>query len=169
MFKILTSKPVSLNPIDDEDLTIKEALQTIYPYTKESALYIYWNGYILELWFCAEISDIFKDIMKMLDSLLDKESFEIHWGSNIFFGIWSFTIVDSSIKINSTWTDLRGGKEILDQVKKVSNTLIIDKKTFINEWINLLEQLKNDLINTGYNNENIEDFYLLENLDKYLA
>lgn len=167
-FKLLISQPNNLLPRDKEDITINEALQTIYPYTRESSIYMYWNGYILELWLCAEISDIIKDILSLINSLKNEKQFSINWGCNIFFGTWECLQYKNTIKIKSNWNALRGGNEILNQINKVSNELIIDIDAFIKEWLKLLNQIKKDLEKTGYNKENLVDFYLLENLDRYL-
>lgn len=38
---------------------------------------------------------------------------------------------------------------------------------FIKEWLKLLQQLRQVLVETGYNGTNLVDFYLLENLERY--
>lgn len=167
-FKLLISNPSHLLHRDENDTTVSEALQTIYPYTKESSVYMYWNGYILELWFCAEISDIFKDILQMVDSLKNKKAISISWGSNIFFGTWDCSYCKQDVKIKATWTALRGGYETLKQLNMVSNELIIDIDLFLKEWLKLLMQIKEDLKKMGYSKNNLEDFYLLESLDLFV-
>lgn len=164
-FKLLISNPSHLLHRDEKDTTVSEALQTIYPYTKESSVYMYWNGYILELYLCAEISDVFKDILRMVDSLKNKEATSISWGSDVFFGTWDCCYCKQNIKIKASWTSLRGGSETLKQLNMVSNELIIDIDLFLKEWLKLLTQIKKDLKKMGYSKNNLDDFYLLESPD----
>lgn len=38
---------------------------------------------------------------------------------------------------------------------------------FIKEWLKLLHQLRQVLVETGYNDANLMDFYLLKNLERF--
>lgn len=163
-FKLLVSNPYRLYHRDEQDVTINEALQTIYPYTKEASVYMYWNGYILELYYCAEISDIIQDVFFLVTSLGDKKQFRVNWGSNIFFGTWDCFCNEKEIKIISDLQALRGGSKTLEQLNCVAKELTIQIDVFTKEWLNLLRQIKKDLERSGYNASNLNDFYLLENI-----
>jgi hypothetical protein len=169
MFQLLISNPIALKDMDAEDSTVNEALQTIYPSTKESAVYMKWNNYILQMNLTAEIADVFSDIIKMMEALVNQQEFSIHWGSNVFFATWKFAVDDSLLKINAEWTSLRGAGETLSEIKKVPNHLTINKSDFIKEWLELLRMIKQDLLKAGYTHEMIEDLYVLDNLEKYSA
>ena len=163
-FSLLVSNANHFLPRDEQDVTISEALQTIYPYTKEASVYMYWNGYILELYFCAEISDLIQDIFFLINSLGDKKQFRVNWGSNIFFGTWDCLSDGKYIKIKSDLQALRGGSETLKQLSHVSNEVTIQIDTFTKEWLKLLKQIKKDLERNGYNRNNLKDFILLESI-----
>lgn len=163
-FSLLVSKTNRFLRHDKQDTTISEALQTIYPYTKEASVYMYWNGYILELYFCAEISDIIQDIFFLINSLENVEQFDVNWGSNIFFGTWECFCDNNEVKIKSKLQALRGGAEILKQLSYVSDEVTIQIDTFINEWLKLLKQIDKDLERNGYNENNLIDFSLLKDI-----
>ena len=167
MFKLLISGPIELNEIDTEDSTVNEALQTIYSGTKAYAVYLKWNNYIVELGLNAEIADIFSDIIKMMDGLRNQKEFSIYWGSSSFFATWAFIVDTDHVKIKADWTSLRGPKEILEEIRKVPNQLIISKKEFMNEWLELLSVIKKDLQQAGYDKELLKDLHKLEDLEKY--
>ena len=160
-FKLLISNPLNLSSMDKADTTISEALQTIYPYGKESSIYMKWNGYIIELNLTAQVSDIYTDILKMLYLLMDEniEEFDIHWGSNSFMAQWSFKKrKDNMLNIKAYWTSVIGGHEILMKLNKVKHIIEIKEKSFIIEWISLLEIIREDLLKVGYSSANLEDF-----------
>lgn len=166
-FKLLISSPLELNMKDNDDRTINEALQTIYPYTKESSVYMKWNNYILELNLAAQIADIYSDIASMLHLLNNKNNkkFCIHWGSSSFMAQWHFErLHDNMVNIKSFWTSV-GGNERIKEIRKVSDTVTVHEVSFVNEWIDLLEIIRKDLLKSGYKDD-LQDFNELQSLLK---
>ena len=160
-FKLLISQPIELNAMDEEDLTINEALQTIYTYNKESSIYLKWNNYIIELNLAAQIADIYDDIIKMLELLINEKirEFDIYWGSSSFMAQWHINKNNNeNINIEAHWTAVTGGKVTLKELNKVKNKIEINVNVFLREWLRLISLIKEDLIKAGYNSTILKDF-----------
>ena len=46
-------------------------------------------------------------------------------------------------------------------------SITVKTDLFIKEWLKLLHQLRQVLVETGYNGANLMDFYLLKNLERF--
>lgn len=160
-FKLLLPPHVELCEIDPEDSTLSEALQTIYANSTRDLLQMHWNGHILKLGLNAEIADIIGDIIKMMQGLQKREAFTIYWGSSSFFATWKFSVDGEALTVHSDWTSIRGPKENLEELRKVSNTVTVRRGDFTQEWMPLLRMIKDDLTRAGYTEEGIKDLGLL--------
>lgn len=159
-FKLLFNKSTRIHSMDEDDLTMNEVLQTIYPIGEESSITMIWNNCFIELHLSAQIADVYSDIIKMLNYLLitkDNE-FDIFWGSNSFMAQWHFKREKNSLTIEAVWTSISGGKETLNNLNKVSNTVNILVSPFVDQWISLIYCIKNDVLRAGYNTDFLEDF-----------
>ncbi|MBG9455691.1 hypothetical protein ABE61_16865 [Lysinibacillus sphaericus] len=50
---------------------------------------------------------------------------------------------------------------------EITDVVTIESILYIKEWLKLLQQSHDCVLLVGYNNENLEDFYLLENLERF--
>ncbi|MDR1284785.1 MAG: hypothetical protein LBJ88_01130 [Campylobacteraceae bacterium] len=97
----------------------------------------------------------------MLNSIKNKEKeFDVQFPSQSFFELWKCYLKDDIIFLEWTY---------LNEKHNANSKISLNINLFIKEWLKLLDQIKRDLEKAGYNKNNLEDFYLLENLDRYLT
>jgi len=169
LFELFISNPTELNPIDAEDQTVNEALQTIYTYNRNSSVYMKWDKYILELNLAAQIADIYWDILNMLTAIMDGRvnEFDVYWGSNSFMAKWHFVEEENNlIIIKPDWTSIVASSKTIHELKKSNDSIIVEKDFFIKEWITLLEIIEKDLLKVGYSFEKLENFSKANNIIK---
>jgi hypothetical protein len=161
MFQIkILEKEVCLSR-DFDDLTIGEALETIYP--NHSIFIILWNEIEIELSYGYDMSMIIRDIKQMFDcfnNIKSEGDFKIFWGSSSFMTQWNFIVKGDVLTLTSYWTDVKGDLDKLrDPINKI---ILLNKGDFIAEWKMLLKVVMEDLESVGYNEGNLDDFNFLK-------
>ena len=164
MFNIQISNPISIETRNGNDESIEEAIDTIFPLENEYC-FINWNNIFIPVSYKYDISIMIKDIIRIVDFIKKGEGkLEFDWASNTFSASWRMECTSDSIRIESTWVSVLGKlKDLLND----NATLEIKKKVFVDKWITLLLFVKGKLEKAGYNSNNLEDFYQLENINSF--
>ncbi len=141
---------------DNDDETLCEALETIYPLWSESATII-WKGIYIPLSYKYDLSVIIVDLIDILNNLilLENGRHEINWPSNSFSAIWTFYWGNKdNLEIDAKWEFLTGGIEILlSRHRKIS----LNKIEFIYEWKQIFFNVIKGLKKAGYDEESIPE------------
>lgn len=168
MFKIEFNKVIELGEIDVENTSVSEAIWSTYPEYK-SDVFIHWKGYQIELDKRGDISNIYNDIIDMLEELSNNNSlFKSGFLSSTFTAYWNFTVENNTIKINPQFfvASVKNNDRYLtnEEIRKLDLDIDVDFGYFISEWSKLLKSIKDDLLKVGYT-ENLENFEYLKNLN----
>ncbi|AYN04403.1 hypothetical protein [Flavobacterium sp. 140616W15] len=170
MFKIKFNCENVIGTFDEDDETVGEAIESSFG-NYDTDVFIYWNSYIIYLNKKCDISDIYNDIIKMILCLKENntENIAINFLSSNFTAKWDFSIKKDFIAVTPRWINVSleyEGKMIdIQDLHSIREDIIlnIDIKSFIDEWNNLLLNIKKHLISIGYNN-NLEGFEYLESI-----
>ncbi|MET3035877.1 hypothetical protein ABXT08_07245 [Chryseobacterium sp. NRRL B-14859] len=166
MFEItITKKVITKKKADFEDITVSEAISTIYNYSKDFIIFINWNGFKLPI-DGVGFSQIYNDIIIMLEELEEGCDFSVNFLDSGFTAIWKFTTKGHFIDVEAEWVDIASygyEKTTIEELEKVSNVITVNKREFIKEWNSLLKIIKDDLINAGYD-ETLDGFEYLKAL-----
>jgi len=162
MFRIKINNDVLLGGIDDDDETVAEAIYSTYSdYTYDISLV--WNNFIIPLDRRGDISEMYNDIVLMLNALKRNESaVSVSFFSSMFTAKWCIHVEDENLEISPKWITVSfSGQQPCGNEK--SNALAVPIVDFINEWDDLLRVIKDDLMKVGYG-EDLEGFYYLTTL-----
>ncbi|GEN76890.1 hypothetical protein [Chryseobacterium hagamense] len=166
MFEIIIKEKAKIEKLDSNDFDITEAIYSIYKNGK-FMIFINWNGFYIPM-NGSTLSQIFDDIIEMLEALLDIESnnFSVNFLDSCFTAVWEFSKENENIKIKSEWIEIApyNLKNItIEELNKVSNIVKINKVDFIRKWDFLIKIIKDDLIISGYDID-LEGLEYLRNL-----
>lgn len=162
MFIIKITNEVLIGKIDPDDETVSEAIFSTYSdYTYD--ILLMWNELVIPLDRRGDLSEIYNDIVFMLDSLKkNKRDFIVSFLSSTFTAKWHIQFEGEFLKISPKWITVTfSGKQPSDNQKM--NRLLVRKIDFINEWNALLKVIKQDLTRVGYN-KNLKGFDYLNTL-----
>lgn len=153
MFNIKIVRNIIPSIQDDEDISVVEAVQTIYKNEDSWIAEMNWNGYIIPL-FGDTIAYLYKDILSIINCIeSNKEIFEKSFLDASFTARWECSINNNIIHIKAFWFDLspaaNENQEIKD-INSVSNILAMDKNKFIDELNILIDKVNRDLLSAGY-------------------
>ncbi|MDC8100616.1 hypothetical protein [Chryseobacterium rhizosphaerae] len=166
MFKIITKKQMFLGNLDLEDTTVTEAIYTLY-LNDNMMININWNGFVIPM-NGSSFSQVYNDVILMLELIInDEKEFSINFLDSCFTAIWNFSNYDDMIKVEANWIAIASYGDInvsLENLYKTSNTLIIKKQNFIEEWNSLFKIIKEDLLKVGYN-DTLDNFEYLKTLN----
>lgn len=165
MFQIITKGKANLNSLDSKDTEVREAIYTIYNNDNSFMIFINWNGFKIPM-DGVGFSQIYNDVIIMLEELDEEYEFSVNFLDTSLTAIWELIIEEDYIKIDAKWIDIASyGYEntTVEELEKVSNIVIVNKRKFMNEWNNLLKMVKNDLLSVGYSN-NLQGFEYLNKL-----
>lgn len=152
-FEIIINPNFKIGIRDPEDTTISEALDNRLVNSQHFTMK--WHDTSLRINYGTQIADGISDIVKMLEAIKKREAqFVVTFPSQAFFETWICKIEKCDININ--W----GSR---DDYRSIT----MKTDLFIQEWLKLLHQLRQVLIETGYNVTNLVDFDLLENLERF--
>lgn len=164
MFNINFDNSVELGLLDSEDTTVSEAIYTIYLDYSDSFT-LNWNNYLVPLSKKGDLSEIYNDIIKMLVLIkTNKEKeFYINFLSSTFTAKWDFTLYKSEqIRINAKWnSNSIFSNKIINEIDPNLYQVLVNKTHFVNEWDNLLRNLKRDLKAVGYT-DSLDGFSYLQ-------
>jgi len=142
MFQIKFISGELLN-YDPEDISINEAIQSIYDIDDEIVLN--WNGDEVCISLNYDIGESFSDILKMIDSLNSEETeYIMKWPSQTFWVTWNFKSINKSeLQIEAFWN------------KTIKPIIRVNRYAFIKEWEKVVIKIKEDLKMQGYNIEEL--------------
>ncbi|MGE8512462.1 MAG: hypothetical protein ACN6N7_07145 [Chryseobacterium culicis] len=167
MFKIITKGKAMLGSYDPEAQDTSEAIYTIYKADYDFMIFICWNGFHIPV-DGSSLSQIYSDVVNMLEFIkIGEHDFWVSFLGSCFTAVWYFSIKNEEIEIKAEWTDIAPyhyENRRVENLREVSDVVIINKNNFINEWDNILRMIKNDLLSVGYNSR-LEGFYYLNDLD----
>jgi len=152
-FEIIINSNFKVGIRDPEDTTISEALDNRHVNNQHFTMK--WHDTSLRINYGTQIADGISDVVRMLEAIKEREErFVVTFPSQAFFETWICKIEKYDININ--W-DSRGDYR----------SITMKTDLFIKEWLKLLQQLRQVLIEAGYNGTNLVDFDLLENLERF--
>jgi hypothetical protein len=161
MFKIQLSNPVIL-PYegDDAEITLDEAIESIFPSDTEY-LILTWNHIYIPLNYKYDISCMISDFIRILQFMENdsSEPLEIYWTSNTFASIWTLHQLGNEIKLHSKWNCVIGGTENL--LNKSSENQL-EKEEFKNEIKKLLAFIYDAIKKSVMDFEKISEIDLLK-------
>lgn len=152
-FEIIINPNFRIGIRDPEDTTISEALDNRQVNTQYFTMK--WNNISLSINYGTQIAEGISDVIKMLETIKNREErFVVTFPSQAFFETWICKIEKCDINIDWDSRDDYG-------------SITVKTDLFIKEWLKLLHQLRQVLVETGYNDANLMDFYLLKNLERF--
>lgn len=162
MFDIQISNPIANEVRDKNDNNINEAVQTIFPLENEYC-FIIWNHIFIPVSYKYDISFMVNDIIYIVNFIKSGGgSLELHWASDTFASIWKIECDSQIVKIESKWNSVGG---ILENILNENSSLQVETNVFVDRWKALLLFVKTKLEKAGYNASNLNDFYLLDNIN----
>ncbi|MDF2872341.1 MAG: hypothetical protein K0R05_3916 [Anaerocolumna sp.] len=155
MFYIQACKPINNGVFDENDSKLMEAIETIYPMRTEAAIMV-WNYINIPLSYKYDISYMINDIINILQALVKKQEgvLNINWLPDTFCTEWTVKWKNDIIEINTLWSCVVGN--VIDNLNLVPS-ITMNKWDFINEWESVINNIKFDLIECGYNDRNLAD------------
>lgn len=167
MFKIEFNKTKKLGKIDPEDLSVSEAIWSIY-LNYDDYIIITFGDYLIHLDKRGDISVMYNDIIYMLKNLNEnKTEFLTSFLSSGFTAYWNFKKEENLITITPQWfavgLEKKETKLFIENVREANIPITLSIDVFMSEWHRLLESIKNDLLKTGYTEE-LENFEYLKKL-----
>jgi len=166
MFKIEFNVTKKLGIVDNEDISVSEAIWSIYPNYDENVTITFGN-YLIHLDKKGDLSVIYNDVILMLKKLNEIEEFETSFLSSGFTAYWNFKKGKNSITISPKWISAglenRETNLFIQNVREANFSIIVNTEVFISEWHKLLKSIKDDLLTVGYT-EKLENFEYLKNL-----
>ncbi|MCG8700438.1 MAG: hypothetical protein MI922_20455, partial [Bacteroidales bacterium] len=106
MFKINFNTVSSIGRFDEEDSTVPEAIESAYDDCKPD-IFIYWNQYKLYLSKKCDVSNIYKEIIRMIDFFNSKQkNWSINFLSSSFTLKMDFQRTSDLVTISPKWIDL---------------------------------------------------------------
>ncbi|MFZ4929414.1 hypothetical protein [Chryseobacterium sp. Mn2064] len=167
MFKIEFNTTTELGEIDTEDTSVSEAIWSIHPYY-DNDVFIHWKDYQIELDKRGTISDIYNDLIYLLDELnAGNTQFTSSFLCSGFTAYWHFRVEKNRITISPQFFEVaikhNDGYLDMKEIRQLDLNIEIGFDHFISEWNNLLKSIKDDLLKVGYT-EDLENFEYLKNL-----
>ena len=168
MFKITTAHSDKLNSKDPEDLTVSEAIHTIYPgYNYIDT--VYWNRITIQIDRKGDLSSIYNDIVQFVHDIRSgANAFKESFLSSTCTAEFEVRKKDKQLIIIPRFYDVRAfqnGIQIpLSTLKNMDHELEISEEDFLTELYKLLRSVNNDLLSAGYSVQDLEDFGVLVEL-----
>lgn len=147
-FVIQSSQPHSLGVADANDVSVSDAMQTVFPLETEHALMCF-NSIYVPLTYKYDLSEMIQDVFSMTESIAMQAcgSCVIDWPSNTFASRWSLAWGNGIIELQSEWRSVIGSTEALLEQK---SALRVEISEFLAEWRRPLEVIREALDAAGY-------------------
>jgi hypothetical protein len=144
--------------VNPSDKNVGYAIESLF--SIEEDIFIYWKGYEIPLSIKYDISEIWNDMILMIQYIkkAKTQNFTIHWPSATFFATWDFVIDDNLLEIKAYWTDLNINRTELLKLREDSFPIIVDKKDFLEEWNKILIPIRNVILKSSYNTNKLKNF-----------
>ncbi|MCE4057324.1 hypothetical protein [Pseudomonas sp. Au-Pse12] len=162
MFKLEIIRNTPLGKKDDEDSSVSEAIFSTYLEYKTDIL-LHWDDLTLCLSRRGDISEIYDDIIDMLNQLEYKtKSFFMAFLSSTFTTHWDFKVIDTDLMmVSAKWVDVVYFDKKKTNIK--NSSMLISISDFTEQWKKILRTIKKDLLFLGYDNT-LDGFIFLDNL-----
>jgi hypothetical protein len=154
-FWIQASNPKSLRTLSEEDQSIFDAVETVFPLITEEA-FLVWHHVHVPLSYKYTISFLITDVVNMAEMLMRNDSGEltINWPASEFRVTWEMKWHGTALQIHAQWESTLGSTESL---LSAHPTLSIDKNAFISEWKQVLGITLKALTDAGYTEKQLSD------------
>lgn len=148
-FYIQTGNPYTINKFNQEDSSLSEAIESVFPMNTEE-LILFWNHIGIPLSYKYDISYMINDIIILLQHIQSETEGEllVHWLPDTFRADWKLVWGEEMICIDAVWENLRGD---LQKILADSRRIEISKKEFVSEWKMLLYIIISALKKSEYN------------------
>jgi len=158
-FWIQACNPRSIRALDEEDESIFDALQNVFPMWTEEAFMV-WDRIHIPLGYKYIISFIIYDVLEILEALMHQEqgTLEVTWPSNDFAGCWQIHWEGQEIEIHARWDSMVGRSESL---LNALPPLVMNKNDFVSEWKQVLGFALRALTEAGYQESQLRDLAML--------
>ena len=159
-FHIQTSAPKIVTKHDIGDVTLADAIETIFPMQTEYA-YMIWNHVHIPLSYKYDISYMVMDALALVDQVMSRETghLAIDWLPDTFSASWNVSWDGFQVEIHSTWRNVIGDVKALLNAR---NYLSLAKDQFVAEWKPLFSLLASALQACGYSN--LQDYSYLSGI-----
>lgn len=149
MFYIEYTPPSCFQEMDHLDTDVGEAIETCFS-TKDK-IQLVWNGCSIILSWTGDVSQMWRDILIMLQRIRNRDPFTINWPSSSFFASWLFSAEgDGVVRINSDWITVSGGASKLSELRLAKTDVEVDLSDFIDQWHKVLRTIRMILDESGY-------------------
>ena len=147
-FYIQAGNPMIQCISDNNDKSLADAIESIFPLYTESAV-LMWNHIGIPLSYKYDISYMMEDILMLLNMLQSREKGEltIRWLPDTFRCDWTISWDTEELNIHSRWENTVGNLEkLLNERPNIS----LNKEDFIREWKSILGIVISGLKECGY-------------------
>jgi hypothetical protein len=161
-FAVQASNPRTLRRFEQDDRTLFDAIQTVFPIETEFA-FIVWNWVYIPITYKYDVCLLIDDIIELLELVLSNDSGRriIQWPSNTFAGTWAVEWTGDGITLDAQWECVLGEIEAILADRPV---VIMTRHDFVSEWKRLLETVAEALSSAGYSTRQISGFARLNAL-----
>jgi hypothetical protein len=161
-FWIQASNPILLKVVDEEDHTISDAMETVFPMITEDA-YLVWHHVHIPLNYKYTFSCMIDDVLVIIEALTSSASGELtnYWPVQELAAEWRMKWDSNRLEIDTKWDTVVGNTESLLAARP---KLTIDKDAFIAEWKPLLGMVLKALTDAGYRDEQLTDLARLRRI-----
>jgi hypothetical protein len=148
--------------IDEEDESLCDALQTIFPMDTEDA-YMVWNWIHVPLGYKYTFSFMVEDVLMILEQLMKHESGELTncWPVQELRADWHMKWQGDTVEIRAQWETAPGFTEELLRARPM---LIMNKGAFISEWKQVLGVILEALTQAGYHETQLRNLAKLREI-----
>ena len=138
-FAIQLGNPHSSGPLEPEDETIAEALESIFGLYTEDTILV-WDALRIPLGYKYDIAFIFEDILQLVEAITATPTgtHNCSWPSSSFRAMWYIRWDEEQVRIHAVWESVIGGDDFEDLLKRHPD-ITIPKRQFLGEWAGLLE------------------------------
>lgn len=159
-FWIQVSNPKMLAAIDQEDETICDAMQTVFPMQTEDAFMV-WNRIHIPIGYKYTLGFLLGEAIRMISELKQRVngSHTTVWPSNVFHSTWHMHWQGDQLEIHSKWDSVVGFTEVLLAER---STLSTSRDAFIAEWKALFGVALTALTQAGYTETMLVDMQKLQ-------
>jgi hypothetical protein len=157
-FWIQVGNPSLSGEFCNEDESLCEAIQSVYPILTEHAL-LNWNGVFIPMSYKNDLSIMVDDILYLMYEFQSTNHGQVSlsWPSNTFSSDWEISWNGDDLKIISReWHDTLGNIIQLLNLPDYQE-LNVSLSDFVNEWHGILNRLFDDLARSGYTEDNLPD------------
>jgi len=168
-FAVQASSPGRLGCFDADDVSLSDAIQTVFPLEAEYAL-IVWNWIYVPLSYKYDLSFMAEDLIALIGAMISEPAGHrvIQWASNTFAGTWIVDWGGERTTVHATWDCVLGNTEGQLNAKP---TIIVETGQFLGEWRRPLEVIVAALDAAGYTTARIASLapmrQIVESIDHY--